>query len=363
MSNTKNEIRGCIDIGSSYFRLLVVRGLFPSEDISSAASRSGSGVLRGSSPVVLGGGTEVFSQHESRRYLGWGDDLQKYGSIPGRRIDDAAAALKGLKDEAGSLGCRSLYIVATNTLRAAKNRKEIIEKFRESVKLPVSILTYMGEAALGLSGAAMLLESSGDILFADPGGTSTEVAWSRGGLIDGYLRYPHGTHSVRSMILRNLRGPSFPDQIRKLPGTTARGLKYRLGSYREGSDSTSVDHSFLPEGLESPTILFTGGTAISLAVVLGYMKRRSPGFTELAEVTKGDLGLISRRLAGLFSRGRQKSLPLAAERIELIVPGLILVQALMNCLGINSYRAVTRDLRWGVILSGGRMPGGYCVNE
>ena len=93
------------------------------------------------------------------------------------------------------------------------------------------------------------------------------------------------------------------------------------------------------------------------------MKRRSPAFTELAEVAKCDLSLASRRLAGLFSRGRQKNLPLAAERVELIIPGLILVQALMDHLGIDSYRAVTRDLRWGVILSGGRMPGGYRVNE
>ncbi len=119
----------------------------------------------------------------------------------------------------------------------------------------------------------------------------------------------------------------------------------------------------MPEGLESSTILFTGGTAISLAVILGYMKRRSPEFTELAEVTRGDLGFMSRRLAGLFSRGLQGRLPLAAERIGLIIPGLILVQAVMSHLGINSYRAATRDLRWGVILSGGRMPGGYCVNE
>ncbi|MBN2184161.1 MAG: hypothetical protein JW746_02420 [Candidatus Krumholzibacteriota bacterium] len=362
MSNTKDEVRGCIDLGSSYFRLLVVRGRFCVGGGTSPVFRPECVEIRGKSSLHPGG-VELLSHHESRRYIGWGDYLQKDGKIPGWKIDAAGDALVELEKEAVVLGCDSLYIVATNTVRMAANSTEIIERFGERTERPVSILTFTGEAALGLTGAATLVDRSGEILFADPGGTSTEIASSRGGRIDRCSRYPYGTHSVRSMIVRQVSGAISAEEFLSLSRRTVRELKYRFDACLQDSDPAGFEHSLLPEGLESPTILFTGGTAVSLAVILGSMKRKSPAFTELAGVTRGDLSLISRRLAGLFSRGRQKDLPLAAERVELIIPGLILVRALMDHLGIDSYNAVTRDLRWGVILSGGRMPGGYCVNE
>ena len=90
------------------------------------------------------------------------------------------------------------------------------------------------------------------------------------------------------------------------------------------------------------------------------MRRLEPGFTELSMVTRFDLSLAARRLAAGQGRETGMRLPLAEERKRLILPGLILVEAIMKMIGADSFRAVARDLRWGVILSGGIIPEGYC---
>ncbi len=360
MSSTKEEIRGCIDLGSSYFRLLVVRGRFPEE--CGPPDFSGSGKA-GKRLETQRPGIDLHSHYRSRRYIGWGDDLLEDGKIPSCRIDEAADALAGLVTEAAGLGCENLHIVATNTVRNAENRPEILERFRDSTGRDVSVLTSRGEAAYGLAGAATLLDEPGSILFADPGGTSTEIAWSGPEGIGGYSAYPYGSHTIRSMLAGNAPGGIIPRNLPRLVSAASEELRKRFDSCREEVVRTGQDHSFLPDAVESPTILFTGGTAITLAVFLGYMRRRVPWFTELAEVSICDLDLISRRLAGLFCRGMERNLPLAAERVGLLIPGLILIRGLAGHLGAGSYLAVTRDLRWGVILSGDRIPGGYRVDE
>ena len=377
MSSTNNEIRACIDMGSSYFRLLTVEGVFS------------------------GGATEILSSHEDRRYLGWGEDLLSLDFIPDIRVNDAADALEELVNEASRLGCNTPVLIGTNVIRAAGNAGEIVSRFEERVNLPVSVLSHWGEAALGLAGAASLVEhGSGKdsdsgfkhdpgndrgIVLVDPGGTSTEVAWGRTGKpgraagIEGFTKFLWGTHRVKALAERYRgvagSGAMMNRQVRRLQRELESRLGYvdERGSFSEPGSIPGPNKemakdcgrhvSYLPEWTETSTILFTGGTAVSLAGILGYMARRSPAFVELSEVAIQDLGLAGRRLARLYARGMQYRLPLAKERIDLLIPGLVLVRAIMRCLKINSFQAVTRDLRWGVVLSDGIVPGGYCIDE
>jgi exopolyphosphatase/pppGpp-phosphohydrolase len=100
-------------------------------------------------------------------------------------------------------------------------------------------------------------------------------------------------------------------------------------------------------------MLMTGGTAVSLAVLRGRMADPGAGFEEMRRIARGDLAFMTRRLAGLFRGGRERSLPFDPGRIELLPAGLALIDAIVRSVHIDSFMVTARDLRWGRLLTGG----------
>ena len=109
----------------------------------------------------------------------------------------------------------------------------------------------------------------------------------------------------------------------------------------------------LPPPRGESTILVTGGTAASVAIVLRHMRGSAPPFQELDTVTLDDLALMRRRISGLRRAGRERMLPLDAERTRLLAAGSIILEALLGALRIDAFKVTARDLRWGVILEAG----------
>jgi len=97
----------------------------------------------------------------------------------------------------------------------------------------------------------------------------------------------------------------------------------------------------------------TGGTAVSLAVILRSMRGSTPSFEEMQSVTLDDVALARNRVAGLFRSGRERRLPLDESRIRLFPAGLVLVEALLAGASLKMFRVTARDVRWGVALTGG----------
>lgn len=335
-SSIKREIRCCIDLGSSYFRLLVVR---QDETGSYSAVR------------------------EEREYIGWGEDIVRGGRVSERSISNARDALGRLLGKTEGCRCEGMRIVGTNVLRSAENSREVIARLQRTAPVMIEVLSPEGEAAMGMAGAASLLDGETDILLVDAGGTSTEVAWGKGDSFRGGFSLPLGTHRVaylmtRSKMTGERAAPGCTD-IRRVRRTIISIIVEQAGAraFRGGIDS------LLPDASENPTILFTGGTAVSLAILERFMKRRDPSFLELEELGCLQLEMMARRLRPILMSSARYRLPLARERIDLILPGVVLVISLMGWLGVDSFRAVARDLRWGVVLSEGVLPGRYLADE
>jgi exopolyphosphatase/pppGpp-phosphohydrolase len=111
----------------------------------------------------------------------------------------------------------------------------------------------------------------------------------------------------------------------------------------------------LPVTHGADTILCTGGTAVSLAVILNYMRRIGSLFRERESISKGDLERMLRRLWGLFETGRQHRLPLEKERLNLLLPGTILLTLLLREMRVPVFLVTSRDIRWGGIIAGDRL--------
>jgi exopolyphosphatase/guanosine-5'-triphosphate,3'-diphosphate pyrophosphatase len=322
-SYRKNEIRGCVDLGSSNFRLLVIDGVFP--DSAAEEART----------------LEIRSVREAKRYVGWGDDLAGSGCVAREKADLAGRAIRDLAAAAAGWGCPRPTLVATNTLRESINAREVGARLEGALGATITVLSQREEAELGYIGASFFRPRDESVLLVDAGGTSTEISWGTGTSMAGCECFPLGTHRVRRLLGR---------------GSSARRVSALLAGSLEAAASGRVREDGvypLPGFPRNSTMLMTGGTAVSLAMLHRRMRESADGFEEGRSITREDLAFTGRRLAGLCRAGRQRSLPFDPDRIGLFPAGLVLIGALVRSLGIEAFLVTARDLRWGVVLTGG----------
>ncbi|MDD3643369.1 MAG: hypothetical protein PHQ19_07915 [Candidatus Krumholzibacteria bacterium] len=332
-SKVKKQIRCCIDLGSTYARLLAVGGFF-------------------------GPRAPRFDDvREERIHVGWGADLLVRGRIGPDAADRAARVLETLVDRARAFGCPDPAVLATNALRSAPDRDEVRQLLERRARARVRVLSGTGEAALGFIGAASTLEEGTPAVLADPGGTSTEIAWGAAGRVDGTLSIGWGTHSA-ALLLRRFPGGAAPGACRRAALSLAGAIDPALAVMRG-----RLSDSSLPGGRRAPTILMTGGTAVAIAAIARHIRRGDPLRIdhELRETV--DLPIVGPRIMAALRGAGARRYPVEEERRKLLLPGLILVLAVARGLGSTRPTVTARDLRWGAVLTGEPIPEEYLADE
>jgi exopolyphosphatase/guanosine-5'-triphosphate,3'-diphosphate pyrophosphatase len=323
-SYRKSEIRGCVDLGSSNFRLLVVEGVFP------ASVREEAGAL------------EIRSAREAKRYVGWGDDLAGSGSVTSEKERLAAGAIRELLAAANGWGCPRPALVATNTLRESRNADAVRGRIERATGTAIRVLSEREEAELGYVGSSFFRPRAERVILVDAGGTSTEVSWGTGTTMAGCACLPLGTHRVRRLLARGTGA-------RVVSALLSRSIVPRVP--RLGAPASGVYP--LPGAARDSTMLLTGGTAVSLAVLHRRVGGSPDGFEEMHAIPREDLELLERRVEGLCRAGRARTLPFDPERVALFPAGLVLIDAVVRSLGIDRFVVTARDGRWGSVLTGG----------
>ena len=162
---------GIIDVGSNTVRLLV-------------ASCAGNRLV----PV-----------HESRAFLGLGEEVENFGWISDLKLRETAWCVREQAAEARAHGVHHVEVVVTAPGRQSANATELVAALAEAAHAPVRVLGPEEEGRLSYFGVlAGLEEIPGSIAVCDLGGGSTELvvgtpagpAWERS--IDlGAVRLTH----------------------------------------------------------------------------------------------------------------------------------------------------------------------------
>lgn len=322
--NRKSEIRGCCDLGSSYFRLLVVEGFFPDFD-NPAAHRF-----------------EEISKLEEKRYIGWGEELAGTGVLGRDIILRAASFLEELVGIAVGYGCNSIAIVGTNTLREAKNSEQARKELETRIERPIRVISQREEASLGFIAASFFSGCRSRMAFLDMGGTSTELAWGEGMRMEDFLGLPIGTHKVQKAILAEAKSASSSSIARLMREFDRCGSLPGIGGYD------------LPQFSLPSRIVVTGGTATSVAMLNRMLHGLGPAFDGVESMTIEEIVNARRHVERVFEEGAEGTLPFDPNRTALLPAGTMLLESLLRKIGSDEFAVTTRDLRWGVLLESGR---------
>ena len=221
-SNTKKGRVACVDLGSSYFRLLV-------------ADRGGAG-------------DEVAGVSDHRAYVGWGEHAGAEGGIPRRLLERASQVLCGMIGTARASGAGEIAVVSTNTLRTASNGTAAASFLADACGESVRVLSQREEAFLTYAAAVragVRQECGVDARYAvvvDVGGTSTEISWGRGTRPAGFTGIGAGAHTLRARRKR----PGGEGQARRM-AAEARDLVDSQWPPQAGPGSAGRGHYPLPE--------------------------------------------------------------------------------------------------------------------
>jgi exopolyphosphatase/pppGpp-phosphohydrolase len=191
-------------------------------------------------------------------------------------------------------------------------------------------------------------------MLIDLGGTSTELSAGRGGVIDDCIDIGFGTHHLAlphrmkgsRLLVRSIR--------RRFLSSGGGGIFSGDGIGPGAFDQESGDHSL---------VLLTGGTAVTLGMIDDLSRGLAPDPGRDSRMDTNLLETLFRRLMELPAMRWPRLLPVTPRRANLLPAGIVLLKFILEWLNINMFTVTARDLRWGIILSGGEVAGRYIFDE
>jgi exopolyphosphatase/guanosine-5'-triphosphate,3'-diphosphate pyrophosphatase len=282
---------GCIDIGSNTTRLLV--------------AEPGESGLR-----------ELMTQRVFTRI---GKGLRKTKQLAPAKVEEVAEVVATQARHARELGAQQIVVVATAAIREARNGRDLVTAIQSEAGLPTKVLSDAEEARLAFLGASRSLGTAvnGTLAVVDVGGGSTEIAV--GSMTDGVSWCE--SFRIGSGYLAESYLHSDPPSVEELENVR----RHAAGAF---------------EGLRIPPVdraVAVGGSATSL--------RRMAG----AELSHEPLERAIRVLASAPRHEIAERFELDPERVELLPAGVLILEAVSDCLGM-SLKVAGGGLREGVII-------------
>ncbi len=260
------------------------------------------------------------------------------------RTAAAVADFAGVMREAGAVAWRA---VATSAAREAPNGASLVARVRETAGLDLEVISGETEAALALRGIRWSLErlpggAPHRFAIIDIGGGSTEVLVARregrGWHADG-PSMPVGTVRLAERFLRN--DPPAPDEMVAMTEAVEEAL------------AVSLDPALalaLPACVTVP-LVGTAGTITTLAAMDLGLTTYDRAWIDGHRLAREALEARLAEVVAMPAASRLAIAGLEAGREDLIVPGLVILLAVMRRVCANSVTVVDAGLLEGVCLT------------
>jgi exopolyphosphatase/guanosine-5'-triphosphate,3'-diphosphate pyrophosphatase len=278
--------------------------------------------------IMPGREFRVLREERVRTRLGAG----RGGALPAAAIADTVRATRRF------LGSTSKHrhaqprvvAVATAAVREARNAERLLRTLREDAGVDVTVLSGEEEARLGALAARASLPL-GDGLVLDLGGGSLQLTRVRHERIEPLASLPLGAVRATGRFLR--RDPPAPSQLW--------ALRRESDEYLDG---------LLPRLGSNGRVVALGGTVRALGrmhVAARGLSRRSVHGLRL---TSADVTAMRARLERLPLARRRRVPGLKAERADIIVAGVVVLEQLLVRGRYDALTICERGVRHGILL-------------
>lgn len=289
-----DDIIGAIDVGTNAVRLELAR-------------------------VLPDGSLETL--HQERDPVRPGEGLFKTGVIKREVADRLMSTLRRYAALSRRYGAR-LRAVATSAVREARNKDEIVRRARREAQLNLEVVSGREEArliAMGVLHGTPPLKRS---LLIDIGGGSTEVVFAFG-------EHPRDLISISLGAVR----------LSELFGVTGEVPKKQLKLMRKFAREALQEA--IPQRLKGApdTALGSSGT---IQALVGFAREEGVGHATTKQVKKA-----LETLATMDGQKRRKRFD--PRRADIVVGGAVILEAVLDHLGLKSVTAVENGLREGVL--------------
>ena len=253
------------------------------------------------------------------------DAYKNNGNLQEIPMQRAYDALSDFLSIISSLNVRKTLCVATSALRDAPNKKEFILKVKDSLKLNIKVIDGVKEAYYGAIACANLLPPQQNGLSIDIGGGSTEFALIDSNNVTNRLSIDLGTVRLKELFFDK-------DSIDE-------ATKYI---------DSKLDTFILD--INPNTLIGIGGTF--RAITNAIMDTSSYPYNKL-HAFECDEYLFAEFISKILKANKTelKKLGIKSERFDIIKPGALILQRVLQKLNINKLITSGVGVREGVYLA------------
>jgi exopolyphosphatase/guanosine-5'-triphosphate,3'-diphosphate pyrophosphatase len=303
-----------IDIGTNTFRLLIAEVHFD----------------RRKKNYML---NEIFSERVVTRL---GEGIYNHGFLNKQAISRSIDTLRNFSDTISRYGVNRTSAIATSALRDAQDSNSFLRKAEETTGLEIEIVSGEQEANMTASGMLIDIPVPQTSLMADIGGGSTELIFSK-------HREPI---QVRSL---NLGVVYLADKYMKHDPPALEDLK--LMGNEISRKILAIADSFKNSFNKQTAFIGTAGTVTALSAIAQNLNHYDHKKIHNSKISRREIENIFSELSGISTRERIKYLPFEPTRLDIIVPGTLILFKLVDIFGFQEITVSNYGLREGILLS------------
>ena len=313
----KNKLFAAVDVGTNTFRLLIAGVCYD--------RRKKNYTLK-----------NIFSERIVTRL---GSGISRNGILSEEAITTSIAALVRFSNILSTYQVHKISAVATSALREARNRDEFVRRTKAEAGLSIKIISGKQEAKTTASGMLMDIPVPEAALMADIGGGSTELIFSRRGKPLFVDSLGLGVVYLAGKYMRH--DPPLKEDLTRMERYISRKIGELEKHYLR----------FIPYDAGGKTVFIgTAGTVTTLAAVSHKLRDFEHGRIHNTRLTLKKVKDIFSFIAPASSRERAGLIPFEPSRLDIIVPGTLILIKLMEFFSFREIIVSNYGLREGVLI-------------
>ena len=280
--------------------------------------------------VPVGGAHHVIDDEKAMTRLGQG--LDATGTLDPEAVDRTVSALTAMRDIGRSLGVSDVRAIATEAVRRASNGEEFVNRALDEAGIDIEVISAEEEGRLVWLSAAAQIGEAPFSAAVDIGGGSVEIVQAVDAEPVEIASLQLGARVLAERFITE--DPISEDAFKRLKRHVRRTL-------REGVD-------LLTAGV-SPLVGSGGAVTTAAAVVAGMRGRRYESLHGL-EIERAEVMQLLGILSHSDTAERLKLPGMPAERVDVVLPGTLVLAEVMKFFGVSSVLVNARGIREGIII-------------